>query len=95
MNKILTLFKKTSIAAIFSKVISALLTFLFLFLVARSISTQEAGIFLYSYSIMMILVQLARAGTDNSIIKQLAHKKSASEHKNVITQTSFFVFFAC
>lgn len=93
MNKILTLFKKTSIAAIFSKVISALLTFLFLFLVARSISTQEAGIFLYSYSIMMILVQLARAGTDNAIIKQLAHKKSASEHKNVITQTGLFVFF--
>lgn len=41
----------------------------------------------------MILVQLARAGTDNAIIKQLAHKKSASEHKNVITQTGLFVFF--
>ena len=95
MKKILYVLNNHSFAAIFSKVISAFLTFLFLFLVAKATSTGDAGVFLYSYSVMMVLVQLSRAGTDNSIVKELSNSKDYNEHKQLLKSTSFFVFLVC
>ncbi|MDN3389591.1 polysaccharide biosynthesis C-terminal domain-containing protein [Pseudoalteromonas sp. APC 3691] len=91
MINIKSIYKNKSFAAIFSKVTSAFFTFLFLFFITKSISTHEAGVFLYSYSIMMVLVQLARAGTDNVIIKQLTKYKCVFFHKYIMLKISFIV----
>lgn len=91
MRKIVSMLRNKSVAALLSKVLSAGMTFIFLFLIAKAVDTNSAGVFLYSYGLMMILVQLSRAGTDNAIIKLLASSKRRLEHKVIVSNTLWFV----
>lgn len=91
MRKMISILRSKSVAALISKVLSAGMTFIFLFLIAKAVDTNSAGVFLYSYGLMMILVQLSRAGTDNAIIKLLASSNRRLEHKVIVNNTLLFV----
>jgi len=70
--------KTPAFAAVLSKLFSAGLSFVFLWLVAYFLDVRDAGIFLYTYMVMMIIVQISRAGTEHSIIPSLVDAKSSS-----------------
>jgi len=68
----ISLIKSPSFAAAFSKLFSAFFGFAFLWALTNTLTPSDAGVFLYSYTIMMITVQISRAGSDNSIIKSIS-----------------------
>ncbi|VVP27687.1 hypothetical protein PS900_04189 [Pseudomonas fluorescens] len=93
--KILLLIKNKSVAALASKIASAGLSFVFLWTMARVMPAADAGVFLYTYSLMMILVQLSRAGTEHSIIKILNTTNDQQATFVITTKISFYVFCIC
>jgi O-antigen/teichoic acid export membrane protein len=72
MNFVSNIIKSHLFAAIICKGGGAVLTFLFTWLIARVLTTSDAGVFLYTYTVMMVLVQLSRAGTEYSMISWLS-----------------------
>lgn len=77
-------------AAISSKFLSAGLSFIFVWSVAFVLDAKTAGIFLYSYMLMTVLVQLARAGTENSMLRVIQRDMGRSE---TISKISIFVVY--
>ena len=61
-----------SIRAVFYKVISSLASLLFVWAVAFYLSVQSAGVVLYFYTMIMVVVQFSRAGTEYGVIKKSA-----------------------
>jgi O-antigen/teichoic acid export membrane protein len=94
MKELKRLFLSRSFSALFCKITSALLSFVFMWLVTQSLDINDAGLFLYSYSLMMILVQLSRAGTEHSMLRQLGKNITFSSVKNITNKIIFYVIFA-
>jgi len=89
---IMRFLSNNSVAAVLCKVLSAILTLIFTWSVAVVLSIEEAGIFLYTYTVMMVLVQLSRAGTEHSIIKWLSGDNAAVSYFRIIRKITFYVF---
>lgn len=78
-------------AAVTCKVASAILTFLFTWSIAQLLTTADAGVFLYTYTVMMVLVQLSRAGTEHSMIKALSINESSQYGLNIVKKIGLYV----
>ncbi len=91
ISNIVRILKDQRSAALFSKVLSALLTFVFMWSIARILSPEDAGVFLYTYSIMMILIQLARAGTAHSLVKALSRDITKSSANAILNNMNMYV----
>lgn len=85
------IFSNKSSIALLCKASSAICSFIFVLVVARLLSTEDAGVFLYTYSLMMILVQLARAGTEHSLVKSLSGKVTKKAVDLIIIKTGLYV----
>lgn len=91
--KSLRLLCRPGTAAVLSKIISALFSFAFIWSVTQVLKPSDAGIFLYTYTIMMVLVQLSRAGSDNSMVKILSSATSKLFSLRVVCSTVLYVSF--
>lgn len=89
----LQLIKRKAFAAILCQVGSAILTFTFIWSVAKILPANEAGVFLYTYTVMMVLVQLSRAGTENSMIRWLSVESDVKSLFAVTLKTFLYIAF--
>lgn len=85
--------KSQLFAAVVCKGGGAVLTFLFTWLIARVLTTGDAGVFLYTYTVMMVLVQLSRAGTEYSMISWLSGSVAARYCLDTVIKISVYVLF--
>jgi O-antigen/teichoic acid export membrane protein len=91
IKKIQQIGSNKGVAALSCKLASAFFSFIFVLVVARLLSTDDAGVFLYSYTLMMILVQLSRAGTEHSLVKALSGQVTKIDTDVVIKKISIYV----
>ncbi|WP_419810567.1 hypothetical protein [Bacterioplanoides sp.] len=68
-----------SIYAVFFKMISSLIGILLIWVVAQFLEEKEAGIVIYFYTVVMIVVQLSRSGTEHAILKKLPESTALSQ----------------
>ncbi|AOS97219.1 Polysaccharide biosynthesis protein [Microbulbifer aggregans] len=73
-----------------SKFASAGFSFVFVWSVAFVLDTRTAGIFLYSYMLVTVLVQLARAGTENSMLRII---QSTDDRVETISKLVVFLVY--
>lgn len=86
---------RRSVAAIYCKVLSAALSFIFMWLIAKILSIKEAGIFFFTYNLMMILVQLSRAGTEHSLLTLVSGQRNRSNILLTTINTAIYVAIIC
>ncbi|MGH1429596.1 MAG: lipopolysaccharide biosynthesis protein [Neptuniibacter sp.] len=61
-----------SIRAIFYKILSSFTSLIFVWVIAFFLPVKSAGIVLYFYTMVMVVVQFSRAGTEYGVIKKSA-----------------------
>lgn len=91
MKRLWGFLQRTAVAAVICKVGSAALSFIFIWLLARTLSPDHAGVFLYSYTLMMVLVQFSRAGTEHSLIKWLSGDLDQKTTLSIVGKTLVYV----
>ncbi|KDE39240.1 Polysaccharide biosynthesis protein [Nitrincola lacisaponensis] len=87
--------KKKGSLALICKAISAAGSFVFLWVVAKALEINEAGVFLYTYNLMLIIVQISRAGTEHSMVKELCNVNSKKSERVLVYQTVLYVLLMC
>lgn len=91
MKRLFVFLQRTAVAAVICKVGSAALSFIFIWSLAQILAPDDAGVFLYSYTLMMVLVQFSRAGTEHSMIKWLSGDIDQKTTLAIVGRTLIYV----
>lgn len=85
-----------SLLAIICKIASALLSFVYIWFVTKILTIEDAGVFLYTFNLMLIIVQFSRAGTESSMIVSIAsNNTSPVSISAAVYNTFFYVAIIC
>lgn len=87
--------KRKGSLALICKGLSAVGSFVFLWVVAKALEINEAGVFLYTYNLMLVIVQISRAGTEHSMVKELCNVNSRKSEQVLVYQTLLYVLVMC
>lgn len=73
-----------AIAALSMKVASAIFSYIFIYLLSQSMSLKDMGVFLFSYTVFTVLVQVSKSGIDLVLIKLVAVYENFGDVKKIL-----------